>query len=116
MINRLINGELLSIYMRDVLMPTLKTGDIVVLDNLAGHKGEAAHKATRDAGAHFLFLPPYSPDLNPTEQLFAKLKHLIQKAQRRSVETTWREVGTMLYLFSSTECSNYLTNSDYASV
>lgn len=97
------------------MAPTLAKGDIVILDNLGSHKGQAARQAIRAAGAHLLFLPPYSPDLNPIEQLFAKLKHLVRKAQPRSVETTWRKVGELLDLFSPTECANFLRNSGYAS-
>ena len=76
---------------------------VVILDNLGSHKGQAARRAIRAAGAHLLFLPPYSPDLNPIEQLFAKLKHLIRKAEPRTIEATWRKVGDLLDLFSPAE-------------
>jgi transposase len=99
-----------------VLVPTLRPGDVVILDNLGSHKGKAARQAIRKKGAHLLFLPPYSPDLNPIEQLFAKLKHLMRKAEERAHEATWRRVGQLLDLVSSTECTNYLTNAGYASV
>ena len=89
---------------------------VVILDNLGSHKGKAARRAIRAAGAHLLFLPPYSPDLNPIEQLFAKLKHLIRKAEPRTIEATWRKVGDLLDLFSPAECANYLKNAGYASV
>jgi transposase len=89
---------------------------VVILDNLGSHKGQAARRAIRAAGAHLLFLPPYSPDLNPIEQLFAKLKHLIRKAEPRTIEATWRKVGDLLDLFSPAECANYLKNAGYASV
>jgi len=111
-----INGELFTAYVEQMLAPTLKQGDIVILDNLGSHKGRAARRAIREKGAHLLFLPPYSPDLNPIEQLFAKLKHLMRKAQERTHETTWRKVGQLLDLVSSKECQNYLTNSGYASI
>jgi len=91
-------------------------GDVVVLDNLGSHKGKAARAIVRAKGAHLIFLPPYSPDLNPIEQVFAKLKHLVRKAQPRDVETTWRKVGQLLDLFSPAECANYLVNSGYGSV
>ena len=91
-------------------------GDVVILDNLGSHKGEQARKAIRAAGAHLVFLPPYSPDLNPIEQLFSKLKHLMRKAQPRTVEATWRKVGELLDLVSPKECANYIVNSGYASV
>jgi transposase len=115
-INGPINGELFTLYVEKVLAPTLAPGDIVILDNLGSHKGKAARRAIRAAGAHLLFLPPYSPDLNPIEQLFAKLKHLLRKAEARTVEATWRKVGNLLDLFSPAECANYLRNTGYASV
>jgi transposase len=111
-----INGEIFRLYVEKVLTPTLSPGDVVVLDNLGSHKGRAARAAVRARGAHLLFLPPYSPDLNPIEQLFAKLKHLTRKAQPRDVEATWRKVGQLLDLFSPQECANYLANSGYGSV
>ena len=111
-----INGELFTVYVEKVLVPTLAPGDVVILDNLGSHKGQAARRAIRAAGAHLLFLPPYSPDLNPIEQVFAKLKHLLRREQPRTVETTWRKVGDLLDLFSPAECANYLTNAGYASV
>lgn len=103
-------------YVRTQLVPTLQEGDIVILDNLPAHKSPAAEQAIRERGAWLIFLPPYSPDLNPIEQVFAKLKHLVQKAQPRDVEATWRKVGQLLDLFSPTECANYLVNSGYGSV
>jgi transposase len=111
-----INGELFTLYVEKILAPTLTKGDVVILDNLGSHKGRAARRAVRQAGAHMLFLPPYSPDLNPIEQLFAKLKHLMRMAEPRTVEATWRKVGQILDLFSPAECANYLKNSGYASV
>jgi transposase len=111
-----INGELFTLYVEKILAPTLAKGDVVILDNLGSHKGRPAWRAVRHAGAHMLFLPPYSPDLNPIEQLFAKLKHLVRKAEPRTIEDTWRKVGQILDLFSPAECANYLKNSGYASV
>lgn len=111
-----INGELFTLYAEQVLAPTLAKGDIVVLDNLGSHKGKAARRAIRQAGAHMLFLPPYSPDLNPIEQLFAKLKHWMRDAEARTVEATWRKLGDLLHLVSPNECANYLTNAGYAAV
>jgi transposase len=111
-----INGELFTLYVERVLAPTLNKGDVVILDNLGSHKGKAARDAIRNRGAHLLFLPPYSPDLNPIEQLFAKLKHLMRRAQERSQEATWRKLGEILDLVSPTECTNYFRNSGYASV
>ena len=111
-----INGELFTIYVEQLLAPTLTKGDIVILDNLGSHKGKAARNAIRDTGAHLIFLPPYSPDLNPIEQFFAKLKHLLRNTEPRDVEATWRKVGELLDLFSPDECANYLRNSGYVSV
>jgi transposase len=111
-----INGELFTLYVEKVLAPTLAKGDVVILDNLGSHKGKPARNLIRAAGAHLLFLPPYSRDLNPIEQVFAKLKHLTRAAQPRDLEATWRKVGQLLDLFSANECANYLKNSGYVSV
>jgi transposase len=111
-----INGEWFLAYVRQLLIPTLSPGDVVVMDNLGSHKGKAVRRAIREAGAHLIFLPPYSPDLNPIEQVFAKLKTLLRKAAERSVEATWRRIGTLLDHFSPDECANYLVNSGYASI
>ena len=111
-----INAEIFRTYVEQVLVPTLHPGDIVILDNLASHKAPAIRAAIRAAGARLWFLPPYSPDLNPIEQVFSKLKHLLRKAAERSKETLWRKIGDLLALFSPQECANYLVNSGYASV
>jgi transposase len=111
-----INGELFTLYVEKELAPTLAKGDIVILDNLGSHKGKAARAIIRARGAHLFFLPPYSPDLNPIEQVFAKLKHLMRAAEPRTIETTWRKAGDLLDLFSENECANYLRNSGYVSV
>jgi transposase len=111
-----INGELFTLYVEKVLAPTLAKGDVVILDNLGSHKGKPARNLIRAAGAHLLFLPPYSPDLNPIEQVFAKLKHLTRDAEPRDLEATWRKVGQLLDLFSPQECANYLKNSGYVSI
>lgn len=109
-----INGDWFLAYVEQVLVPTLKPGDVVVMDNLGSHKGKAVRRAIRQAGAHLLFLPPYSPDLNPIEQVFAKLKTLLRKAAERTVKATWRRIGKLLDHFSADECANYLVNSGYA--
>lgn len=111
-----INGMLFTAYVEQFLAPTLAPGDIVVLDNLGSHKGKAARAAVRARGAHLIFLPPYSPDLNPIEQLFAKVKHWMRNAQERSHGATWHRVGQILDIVSPRECANYLRNSGYASV
>ncbi|MEH2469626.1 transposase [Nitrobacteraceae bacterium AZCC 2161] len=110
-----INGESFLAWVEQMLVPTLASGDVVIMDNLGSHKGLAVRQAIRAAGAHPLFLPPYSPDLNPIEQVFAKLKTLLRKAAERSVETTWRRIGALLQNFPPHECASYLRNSGYAS-
>jgi transposase len=111
-----INGEAFLLYVEHILAPTLRQGDVVIMDNLGSHKGKAARAAIRARGAHLIFLPPYSPDLNPIEQVFAKLKHFMRKAQPRDIEATWRKAGQLLELFSPQECANYLVNAGYGSV
>ena len=110
-----INGLRFRAYVEQALVPTLKPGDIVVMDNLSSHKGEAVRKAIRNAGAHLLFLPKYSPDLNPIEQVFAKLKTLLRKAAERTVDSVCERIGTLLEAFTPDECANYLKNAGYAS-
>jgi transposase len=110
-----INGKTFLVYVREVLVPTLCPRDIVVVDNLGSHKSEAVRLAIRAAGAVLLFLPPYSPDLNPIEQAFAKIKTLLRKIDARSVEATWRGIGETLEHVTQTECANYLQNSGYRS-
>jgi len=93
----------------------LKPGDIVIMDNLGSHKSAAVRRFIRAAGARLWYLPPYSPDLNPIEQAFSKIKHWMRIAQRRSVEDTWQQVGTLLPTLSPEECNNYFVNAGYAS-
>jgi transposase len=107
-----INGDLFRLYVEKILVPSLKPGDIVVLGS---HKSKPVRAAIRAAGAHLLFLPPYSPDLNPIEQAFAKLKHLLRKAAERTLEATWKRIGTLLDCFSPSECHAYLINAGYGS-
>jgi transposase len=110
-----INGVKFLAYVREFLLPSLKAGDVVIMDNLGSHKGKAVRQAIRSVGAKLLFLPPYSPDLNPIEQVFAKLKHWLRKSAERTVETVCDRIGTLLDRFPATECRNYLANSGYAS-
>ena len=110
-----INGEAFLAYVEQVLVPTLKPGDIVIMDNLGSHKGKAVRSAIRAAGAKLFFLPPYSPDLNPIEQVFAKLKTLLRKAAERTLEETWKRIGALLDCFPPHECANYIANAGYAS-
>jgi len=111
-----INGQSFTAWVEQFLVPTLKPGDVVIMDNLGSHKGAAVRTAIRSVGAKLFFLPPYSPDLNPIEQVFAKLKLLLRKAAERSVDTTWQRIGSLLDAFPSHECANYLRNSGYASI
>jgi len=113
-----INGLSFTAWVEQFLVPTLAPGDIVIMDNLGSHKGAAVRQAIRSAGARLLFLPPYSPDLNPIEQVFAKLKLLLRKAAERSVDATatWQRIGTLLDAFPPQECANYFRNSGYASI
>lgn len=109
-----INGEAFLAYVRTFLVPTLREGDVVVMDNLGSHRGKLVRRAIRQAGAKLLFLPKYSPDLNPIEQVFAKLKHQLRKAQARSYDTLLQATATVLDAFPPDECANYLRNSGYA--
>ena len=111
-----INGAAFRTYVEKVLVPTLRPGDVVIMDNLGSHKGTAVRKAIRAAGARLVFLPPYSPDPNPIEQVFAKRKHLLRKAGERSKETLSRRIGTLLDSFTAQECANYLENAGYAAI
>lgn len=111
-----INGERFLAWVQQALAPTLNLGDVVIMDNLSSHKSPAIRKAIRDAGARLFFLPPYSPDLNPIEQVFAKLKTLLRKADERTIDATWRRIGKLLDRFSPQECANYIRNSGYASI
>ena len=110
-----INGERFLAYVEQFLVPTLKPGDIVILDNLGSHKGKAVRRAIRAVGARLLFLPKYSPDLNPIEQLFAKLKSLLRKAAVRSLDAVADAIAQILATYTLAECANYLRNAGYAS-
>ena len=111
-----INGASFAAWVAQFLAPTLNPGDIVIADNLGSHKGRSPRDAIRAVGAKLFFLPPYSPDLNPIEMMFAKLKTLLRKADERSIEATWRRIGDLLDAFSPQECSAYLLHSGYASM
>ena len=109
-----INGERFHAYVEQFLVPTLKPGDVVILDNLGSHKGKAGRKAIRDVGARLVFLPKYSPDLNPIEQVFAKFKTLLRKAGARSYEAISDACGKILAQYPPAECAAYLNNAGYA--
>jgi transposase len=109
-----INGDAFTAYVQTQLVKTLKPGDIVVIDNLGSHKNETVRELIRGAGARLFFLPPYSPDLNPIEQVFAKTKHLMRKAMARTLEAALEQLAKVLETVTPKECSNYLKNSGYA--
>jgi len=108
-----INGEMFEAYIRQFVVPTLKPGDVVVMDNLAGHKRAGVREAIEAAGCRLLFLPPYSPDLNPIEQAFSKLKARLRKAGERNFEGLWRLLGRLVGEFAPRECRNFLRHSGY---
>ena len=110
-----INGECFRAYVEQILLPSLRPGDIVVMDNLGSHRSKAVRQLIRSAGAKLFFLPKYSPDLNPIEQVFAKLKHLLRKAAARTVDAVCAAIGELLDAFTPQECANYLKNSGYRS-
>jgi transposase len=110
-----INGQSFRAYVEQLLVPTLKPGDIVIMDNLGSHKSAALRQMIRAAGARLWFLPPYSPDLNPIEQAFAKIKHWMRMAQKRSITDVWRHIGSLVDTITEAECANYLVNAGYAS-
>jgi transposase len=109
-----IDGESFRTYVEKVLVPTLHPGDIVVMDNLGSHKGKAVRALIRAAGAKLLFLPKYSPDLNPIEQVFSKLKQLLRRAAPRTLEAICTAIGQILGAFTPEECANYFGNSGYS--
>lgn len=115
-LRRPINGECFRAWVEQHLVPVLQPGDIVVMDNLGSHKSKVVRAAIRSAGARLWYLPPYSPDLNPIEQAFAKIKHWMRMAQKRTIEETWRHLGYFVSTINPTECTNYIQNAGYASV
>lgn len=108
-----INGLAFQAYIDQVLVPELKAGDVVVIDNLGSHKGAGVRAAIEAAGARLLYLPPYSPDFNPIENAFAKLKALLRKAAERTVEGLWTKIGELLPAFTPRECANYFAAAGY---
>ena len=111
-----INGRCFVAWVEQQLVPTLRPGDIVVLDNLGSHKSAAVRQLVKQAGARLWFLPPYSPDLNPIEQAFAKIKHWMRQAQKRTIKDTWQHIGRLVSTIDAGECANYLKNAGYASI
>jgi transposase len=108
-----MTGALFLAYVREFLCPTLKPGDLVIADHLSSHQVAGVQQAIEAAGATLLFLPPYSPDLNPIEKVFSKLKTLLRKAAKRRLEALWTEIGSLLDAFSPDECKNYFAAAGY---
>ena len=108
-----INGESFLLYVEKVLVPTLRPGDVVIMDNLGSHRGKAVRAAIRAAGAKLFFLPKYSPDLNPIEQFFAKLKHWLRKAAQRSADAICQAISAILPGVSSEQCANFFEHAGY---
>lgn len=111
-----INGAIFRAYIEQFLVPTLRPGDIVVLDNLGSHRSPAIRSAIRSVGAKLAFLPPYSPDLNPIEQVFAKVKHWMRTAQARTIDAIHDHIAKLIDAIPSHECRNYVRNAGYASI
>ena len=109
-----MNGTIFTQYIRQYLVPELRPGDIVILDNLSSHKGAQAQALVEACGARLLFLPPYSPDLNPIEMAFAKLKHLLRRAGERTREGLWNRIGRLVDDFPPSQCRNYIRHAGYA--
>ncbi|MGH7094011.1 MAG: transposase [Stellaceae bacterium] len=112
-IDRPMNGAIFVTYVQRCLVPTLKSGDIVVMDNLSSHKVAGVREAIEAAGATLRYLPPYSPDLNPIELLFSKFKTLLRKAAEREIEALWNRIGKVLDAFTPDECANYFRHDGY---
>jgi len=108
-----IDGDSFRLYVEKVLLPTLRPGDIVIMDNLGSHKGKVVRQLIRSVGARLFLLPKYSPDLNPIEQVFAKLKHLLRKAAARTLDAVYYALAEALRAFTPDECANYFANSGY---
>jgi transposase len=108
-----INGVSFQAYVDQVLVPELRPGDIVIMDNLGSHKGAAVREAIEAAGASLLYLPPYSPDFNPIENAFSKLKALLRKAAERTVDGLWNTIGALLPAFTPHECANFFAAASY---
>jgi len=108
-----MNGPTFLAYVQQMLGPTLTPGDIVIMDNLPAHKVSGVRQAIEAAGARVLYLPPYSPDFNPIEQVFAKLKAILRKAAARTISQLWHVIGNAIEQFTSAECANFFRNSGY---
>jgi transposase len=108
-----MDGDAFRTYVERILIPTLQPGDIVVMDNLPAHKVATVRAALRDAGAQAFYLPPYSPDMNPIELAFAKLKALMRQEPARTIDALWRRIGTLIDAVSPTDCANFFRHAGY---
>jgi transposase len=108
-----MNGEFFLAYVQQQLVPTLPPGDVVIMDNLSSHKQSGVREAMESAGADLMYLPPYSPNLNPIELAFSKLKSLLRRSAARTVEDLWKYIGQHIDQFSNTECTNYIKHCGY---
>ena len=111
-----MDGQAFLVYVREFLCPTLNPGDIVIADNLPSHKVAGVKEAIEATGATLRYLPPYSPDLNPIENVFSKLKALLRKAAHRTIDALWTEIGKLLDAFTPAECQNYFRNAGYVAI
>jgi transposase len=108
-----VNGEIFVAYVEQFLAPVLKPGDVVIMDNLSSHKAAGVREAIEAVGASLLYLPPYSPDFNPIEMAFAKMKALLRKAAKRTIDALWTDIGEIVALFKPAECANYFVAAGY---
>lgn len=108
-----MNGDFFLAYVEQQLVPTLNQGDLVVMDNLSSHKQAGVRDAIESVGADLMFLPPYSPDLNPIELAFSKFKTLLRQSAERTREALWKRIGQLLDQFTKTECQNYIHHAGY---
>ncbi len=115
-IDKPMNADIFQVFIEKCLLPTLKPKDMVVMDNLPAHKRETVREAIEAAGATLLYLPPYSPDLNPIEMAFSKLKSLLRKAGERSIDNLWKRIGKLLDCFTQTECTNFFKHAGYTNL
>lgn len=108
-----VNAAAFEVYVEKILIPELRPGDIVIMDNLSSHKQPAVRRLIEAAGAELRFLPPYSPDFNPIEKAFSKLKALLRKAAERTVDALWNTIGALIDTFTPAECANYFVSCGY---
>lgn len=111
-----INSICFKAYIEQILLPTLKKGDIVIMDNLGSHKAKSIRQMIKKAGARLWFLPPYSPELNPIEHTFSQIKHWMRMAQKRTIEEAWKYLGQLIQTITPQQCKNYIKDTGYGSI